>query len=103
MEELKQILATLSTMGDLGRDMFIWWLIMDKLVYVISWLVTLAMLMAGMKYLLDNGVFWGVDERAFREIRDMLQVGSPGAVTQSELVEMRDRIARLMKAYHKDL
>lgn len=103
MEELKQILITLSTMGELGKDMFIWWLVMDKLVYVISWLITLTLLMVGVKYILDTVTFWESNEKTLREIRDMLKVGSAGTVTQSEIIEMKNKVAELMEAHRKNL
>ena len=39
-EELQMILNALQSVGDGAKDAFIWWLVMDKGLPVVGWLLT---------------------------------------------------------------
>lgn len=43
-EQLKLVLDALQSLGAEGKDAFIWWLVMDKTIAPVAWLVTLCVL-----------------------------------------------------------
>jgi hypothetical protein len=43
-EQLKMVLDALQSLGAEGKDAFIWWLVMDKTIAPVAWLVTLCVL-----------------------------------------------------------
>ena len=91
-EQLKMILDTLRTMGEAGQSAFIWWLVMDKALPVVGWLVTFA----GILWLSCRVMSKVSVERLGGQVRDMLGVGSPGVVTPSEAHETLRRVRELM-------
>ena len=87
MEELKVVMAALAQLGAAGKEAFIWWLVFDKLLYVVGWLAGL----------------WMVGQAAWRlssigssteKLRDAMGVGCSGPVVGSELKAMFDWIEK---------
>jgi hypothetical protein len=91
-EELKIVMETLSQMGEVGKEAFIWWLIFDKLLYVLSWLISFAGIVWVVNRALTSFVF---AERAMRELRDHLGLGS-GALIDSEVQAVVNKVKRMI-------
>lgn len=90
-EQLRMILDTLRTMGDTGQSAFIWWLVFDKALPLLVWLVTFAgLLWIAMKLIERIGIS-GIGE----QVRDILGVGSPGVMTPNEVRETLERVREL--------
>ena len=92
-EQLRLIIDVLSTLGDNGKSAFIWWLVLDKGLPVFAWLVVffgvLAFFLKALR-LLNN-----IDR--FKELRDVLGVGSPGAMLEHEVTETLKRAIALAR------
>ena len=44
MKELELILATIAQLGEAGKEAFIWWLIFDKLLSAMAWLIAIGLI-----------------------------------------------------------
>ncbi len=91
--QLKMILDTLQTMGATGHDAFVWWLLLDKALPVVGWLLTFA----GLVWLA-----WRLIPRlgmlSFGEqVRDILGVGCDGPLTPREARETLRRLNALRR------
>lgn len=45
LEQLQLIMNTLSQMGEQGKEAFIWWLVLDKALPYLAWLIILPMVL----------------------------------------------------------
>ena len=100
IEELKLILEALQHTTDGAKDLGVWWVAMHYGEKVFSGLAMVACIW---------GIAWGVikgitiasgtgdSERRLAQLRDMMHVGSPGIVTESEFFAMRDKLNDLMR------
>ena len=85
IEELKIVMETFQQMGETGKDAFIWYMIFKYAMMYLMWLILLpATLFAVYKVILKCS---GSDNRemALRRMRDDLNVGSSGHLTDAEL------------------
>ena len=97
MEQLKLIMETLTTMGEAGKDAFIWWLVLDKLIPVIAWLLVFSGFLLLVFYITR---VLSVFER-FKELRDVLDIGSPGAMTTYEAEHTIRKALSLARDHNK--
>lgn len=81
IEQLKLVVEAISQLGIQGKEAFIWWLLFDKLLPVICWLTSLVIVGVGILKLVR--IFSG-NEQKLEALRDMLEVGSPGILTEEE-------------------
>jgi hypothetical protein len=94
IEQLKLILETLRTMGEAGKDAFIWWILLDKALPVLAWLLTFC----GLIWLVLRIVGAISSDSHMARLRDDLGVGRPGELINSEVAEVRRRISELVAA-----
>ena len=85
-EEIKLVTDMLQSLGQVGTTGFIWWLVMDKLIPAISWLVGVWMFM---KYVCLPVAMSLDSYSTLCSLRDRLGVGSPGPLSPSELTRTR--------------
>jgi hypothetical protein len=90
-EQLQMIVNAIQTLGIEGKSAFIWWLILDKLPAFIVWISFISIL----GYLLSKLINVLFNESNFGKVRDILNVGTPGTVTPSEVREVFREIQRL--------
>ena len=88
LEEIKAITDLLMGIGAEAKSAFIWWLVFDKLLPVLTWLTTLITGLYFIKSLVDP-------TSKLKALRDAMGVGIPGIFMESEYREMlqwiRDR------------
>jgi hypothetical protein len=104
IEQLKLVLETVQHTTDGAKDIGVWWVILHYGEKILSGLFMVACVW---------GVAWGIlkavmsangadsSEQRLRYVRDLLRVGSPGGVTESEFDQMRDKIRNLLKEQSK--
>ena len=81
MQELQLMLAALTQLGEAGKEAFIWWLIFDKLIPGIIVLIVLLSLLWFILIIIRLTTLAA-------KLRDAMNVGSPGPVTENESREM---------------
>jgi hypothetical protein len=75
IEQLKMVIELIQQLGVQGKEAFIWWLVLDKVLPVLGWLLTLVAF--GYTALKIIGLVSG-KEAQLRSIRDALGVGCSG-------------------------
>jgi hypothetical protein len=92
IEQLKLILDTLSKMGEAGQDAFIWYMILDKALPMVTWLITFAAII----WLANRGlraVLSACESDKFaKELRRLLLPETYGEMTPHE----RSRILKIV-------
>lgn len=83
MKELEMILQAVAQLGDAGKDAFIWWLVMDKGLGFLGWILSLGVV----SFTLLKVVRY-TNQDDLRVLRDAMGVGTPGVVSDEELREM---------------
>ena len=92
-EQLQMILNALQGLGVEGKSAFIWWLLLDKGLPVVGWLVTFSgLLWAACKAL--NVI--SADSHMAR-LRDEMGIGSPGPLLDCEARSVVDTVRELMR------
>ena len=89
--QLKMILDTLQTMGAAGHDAFVWWLLLDKALPVVGWLLTFAGLVWLAWHLILPIGMLSIGE----QVRDILGIGCAGPLTPGEARETLRRLKEL--------
>lgn len=90
MQELQMILNTLAQIGEAGKEAFIWWLIMDKGLPFLGWIITLLLITKGVIVTIRSFTY----EKTVQELRDLMDIGSPGCIVQHEIESMKDWIRK---------
>ena len=90
-EQLQLILNALSTMGVEAKGAFIWFLVFDKGLPILGWMAVLGVF----AWLAKVGITATSVEREFRELRDLLKVGSSGALLPHEVDAVVRRVKEL--------
>lgn len=98
IEQLKLVVEAISQLGIQGKEAFIWWLLFDKMLPVICWLTTLVFV--GVCIFKLVRLLHG-NEGKLMDIRDMLEVGSPGFFTEEEFGSVVREIRRLQEIAKK--
>ncbi len=81
MKELEMILAAITNLGAAGKEAFIWWLVFDKLIAGLLWVIpALAIAYAAIRITAINCLG--------AQLRDAMGVGAPGGLTRDEEREM---------------
>jgi len=94
-EQLELIMKTLSTMGEDGKDAFIWWVILDKALPVVGGLIALFALMSGTLVAIRVYLTFCEMGKKLKNLRDLLGVGRTGYLTESEIDRTLDRAIEL--------
>ena len=93
-EQLQMILNAMQGLGLEGKQAFIWWLVLDKALPVVGWLLTLV----GILYF-SKAVIQHVSAQSYlSRIKDDLRIGCPGVVVEEEAVEVLRRVRQLVEA-----
>jgi hypothetical protein len=87
--QLKMILDAMASMGAQGKEAFVWWLVMDKALPVLGWLVTLAAIVLIARTLIS----WGRQTTRFDELRTAL---GHNAYTDNDYLKTTKELARLL-------
>lgn len=93
-EELTILMDTLRSLGADGKTAFIWWLVFDKLIPAIGWVIAVCVMTFGLGRPAMS-VFRC--ENYLRDLRDRLGIGSPGYMTDSEMRLLKQHIDKLME------
>jgi len=93
IEQLKMVIELIQQLGVQGKEAFIWWLVLDKVLPVLAWLLTLVTV--GFTVIKVIRMVSGEEDR-LRSIRDALRVGSSGCFTDYEYREIMRKIDDLM-------
>lgn len=83
MKELEMILQAVAQLGDAGKEAFIWWLVMDKGLGFLAWILTVGAIAYSVLKIIQ-----AVTQEELRAVRDAMGVGTPGLVSIDELREM---------------
>jgi len=83
MKELEMILQAVAQLGDAGKEAFVWWLVMDKGLGFLGWILTVIaiafVILKISKHISLDGM---------QNLRDAMGVGCPGPVSEEEIHEM---------------
>lgn len=92
MKELEMILAAVSQLGVAGKEAFLWWLVLDKLVPTLATLAGVVTVV-----LMVRSILLGFSEMdsTLRTLRDMLGAGTPGPLTDSEMRQIIRDVKKL--------
>ena len=90
-EQLQIILGALQGLGAAGKDAFIWWLVFDKGLPVVGWLLSLVGIALVIRMVI--GTFSASSYLA--QVRDELGIGSPGPVHDCEAVAVLRKVCEL--------
>lgn len=86
------ILNALQGMGAAGKDAFVWWLVFDKGLPVLGWLVTFA----GLCWLALKVTSVISAATYMAKLRDEMGIGTPGPLWHDEAKEVTRRVRELM-------
>ena len=81
LEEIKAITDLLTGIGAEAKSAFIWWLVFDKLLPILTWLITLITSLYFINLMVQPG-------RRLAELRDAMGIGLPGVVLDREYRDM---------------
>lgn len=84
MEELKVIVNLIQQLGVEGKTAFIWWLVMDKGLHFVFRIV---FTVTGF-YCLSKLIVNILAAKYIQELRDLMEIGSPGNITLQEINQM---------------
>lgn len=97
MEQFKMVLEAVQQLGIQGKEAFIWWLVFEKALPVIGWLLTLPCLMALIYWLIKSIRLSNEDTQRLQQLRDVLcPEDAGGYVRGSEFRKMMEE-ARSIK------
>jgi hypothetical protein len=92
IEEIKLILDTLEKAGQGGADLFIFWVLLDKVPVIIFGLLSL---WAG--YALFNKLLNNLKSHSrLCELRDMANIGTVGELGENEWKALRSKFSKLL-------
>jgi hypothetical protein len=97
-ETLKQIIDLLATLGVQGKEAFVWYLMVDKVLPALLWFgVAVGLFFVAQQIIraCNN------DDKKLREIRDTLRVGAPGFYSEEEHRAVVRRIRELLEQERK--
>jgi len=97
-DELKLMTDTIQALGQNGQVAFVWWLVMDKLLPVLGWLATL---WGVLRYLVTPLTYTAKCYRDISNFRDVLGIGSPGALSSSEHYQTIKKLTELVNGATK--
>ena len=92
-EQLQMILNTLQGLGADGKSALIWWMVLDKALPVLGWLLTFCgLLWLGLKII--NAVS---ATSHMAKLRDDMGIGGPGPLWDSEARAVVREVHKLMR------
>ena len=97
-DELKLITDMLQSLGQAGTTGFIWWLVLDKVVPILTWLATLGLLL---KYVARPVATSFLSHLTMRELRDKLEVGEPGELSPAEIALTKKELFKLISEHSR--
>lgn len=101
IDEIQVVMDAISTLGEAGKFAFIWWLIADKVLPVIGWLLALGVFAGGglriVRQVLEDRRRVDSNELTLRTLRDLLRIGSSGHVSEYVLGRILQRVTQLVK------
>ena len=93
IEQLKMVIELISQLGVHGKEAFIWWLVLDKVLPVIGWGITLVAFSYTILKVIKEV---SGHENHLQSIRDVLGVGCPGKFMPSEYHDVMRKIRQLL-------
>jgi len=72
IEQLKLVLETVQQLGAQGKEAFIWWIVLDKVLPVLGWLITFAGLMTVGFWVIRAVQSANEDAARLKQLRDAL-------------------------------
>lgn len=84
MEELKLIMDAITTLGEAGKEAFIWWMIMDKGVLLICWMTFFSLIF----YLIKTISTSCKSESRLEQLRNQMHIGGGKGVNSNEYAHM---------------
>lgn len=99
IEQLKLVIEAVQQLGAQGKEAFIWWVVLDKALPGVVWLITLPCLMAVIYWLIRGIQSANADELRLRQLRDVLldAVYRGGHVGESDFQMMMAKAEGLKK------
>ena len=94
IEQLKLILETLRVAGDTSATLFIAWMVLDKLVPPLVWLISLGAILLVVARFFPRPASWKCGE----VIRDLVGVGASGPLTENEAEATIERVRQMVAA-----
>lgn len=93
-EQIKSLLEVFALVGTAGKEAFIWWLLAEKVLPAVAWLLVFV----GFMWVAHKLIWTSSGFAKLRELRDALGVGAPGYMRDCELVETLDKAIELARA-----
>ena len=97
IEQLKLVLSTLLQLGEGSKEVAIWWLMLDKVLPVVVWLLILGAVV----YLVLRIIPMLTLSDPICELRDRLGIGSSGSHSNWERRETFKRLNKLVDEHLK--
>ena len=100
IEELKLILEALQHTTDGAKDLGVWWVALHYGEKIFSG-ITFVLCVWGIAWGIIKGVMLASgleeNEQRLQQLRDMMEIGSPGKVSHGEFDRMRQKVRDLMR------
>jgi len=99
IEQLKLVLETVQQLGAQGKEAFIWWVVLDKVLPVLGWLITFAGLMTVVFWLIRAVQSANEDAARLEKLRDvLLDSAYPGVhVGEGAFKMMLEKLEKIKK------
>ena len=88
MKELELILAAVTQLGEVGKEAFIWYLLLDKGLLFLGWIGTVISIVYILAYMTRAEIKKNNAIIRLQALRDKMQVGYMGELTTNEYYEM---------------
>lgn len=92
MTELDQVLTAILQLGDAGKEAFIWWLVIDKLVATLMTGGCVIGCLLLIKWVVRRAYAESEYEAGMKRLRKHILPAESGPVTHSEIERMIDRV-----------
>lgn len=95
IEQLKLVIETVKSVSGDAQSVAIWWLILDKLVPVVAWLLVGLGIYSAVNKLINAVKDDSDNERRIKELRDILHPNGSGYVCSSDYEIMLKKIRKI--------
>lgn len=92
-EQLQMILTALQSLGAESKDAFIWWLVLDKGLPVLGWL----MAFSGLLWLALKVISAVSAASHMAKLRDEMGIGCPGPLWDSEATAVAKKVREMLR------
>lgn len=88
------VMDMIQSLGAQGKEAFIWWVLLDKALPAIVWLLSLSIFVWATFRIV---VMCAEPAKAMRDLRDELRIGSTGYLTSGEIHQTLSRLQTLIR------